>query len=121
MALLLRPDGLVSFGLGGPELGVPAQHVRRRTSRPARAAGLHSVPHAGESAGPESVWEALDLLGAERIGHGIAAAQDPALLARLRDDGIAARGLPDLQRVHPLGAVAGRSTRCRRSSRPAYR
>jgi adenosine deaminase len=46
------------------------------------------VPHAGESAGPESIWEALDLLGAERIGHGIAAARDEDLMARLRDDGI---------------------------------
>ena len=116
--MLLHPDGLVSFGLGGPELGVPrstfAEHFR-----PARAAGLHSVPHAGESAGPESVWDALDLLGAERIGHGIAAAQDdgaagPAARRRHR-----ARGLPDLERLHPVGAVAGRTTRCRRSSRPA--
>ncbi|HEY8302909.1 MAG TPA: adenosine deaminase [Jatrophihabitans sp.] len=87
IALLMRPDGLVSFGLGGPELGVPrslfADHFKA-----ARAAGLHSVPHAGESTGPESIWEALDALGAERIGHGIAAAQDERLLARLRDDAI---------------------------------
>ncbi len=87
IALLMRPDGLVSFGLGGPELGVPrslfADHFKA-----ARAAGLHSVPHAGESTGPESIWEALDLLGAERIGHGIAAVRDDELLARLRDDAI---------------------------------
>jgi adenosine deaminase len=87
MALLMRPDGLISFGLGGPELGVPrslfADHFRA-----ARAAGLHSVPHAGESTGPESIWEALDVLGAERIGHGIAAARDERLLARLRDEAI---------------------------------
>ena len=54
----------------------------------ARAAGLHSVPHAGETTGPQTVWDALDLLGAERIGHGTSAAQDPALLARLAADGI---------------------------------
>ncbi|MGH8862119.1 MAG: adenosine deaminase family protein, partial [Jatrophihabitantaceae bacterium] len=66
-ALLLRPDGLVSFGLGGPELGVPRGLFADHFSA-ARAAGLHSVPHAGESGGPDSVWEALDLLGAERIG-----------------------------------------------------
>ncbi len=87
MALLMRPDGLVSFGLGGPEIGVPRSTFTDHFNA-ARAAGLHSVPHAGESTGPESVWEALDLLGAERIGHGIAAARDEALLARLRDEAI---------------------------------
>ena len=87
MALLMRPDGLVSFGLGGPEIGVPRSTFTDHFNA-ARAAGLHSVPHAGESTGPESIWEALDLLGAERIGHGIAAVQDEALLARLRDEAI---------------------------------
>ena len=77
MALLMRPDGLVSFGLGGPEIGVPRSTFTAHFDA-ARAAGLHSVPHAGESTGPETVWEALDLLGAERIGHGIAAARDEA-------------------------------------------
>jgi adenosine deaminase/aminodeoxyfutalosine deaminase len=75
---------------------------------------LHSVPHAGESTGPESIWEALDLLGAERIGHGIAAAQDEALLARLRDEAIpleicptsnvCTRAVPSLAE-HPLPAL----------------
>jgi adenosine deaminase/aminodeoxyfutalosine deaminase len=87
MALLMRPDGLVSFGLGGPEIGVPRSTFTDHFNA-ARAAGLHSVPHAGESTGPESIWEALDLLGAERIGHGIAAVRDEALLARLRDEAI---------------------------------
>jgi adenosine deaminase/aminodeoxyfutalosine deaminase len=87
MALLMRPDGLVSFGLGGPELGVP-RSLFTEHFKAARASGLHSVPHAGESTGPESIWEALDLLGAERIGHGIAAVHDDELLARLSDDAI---------------------------------
>ena len=113
VALRLRPEGLVSFGLGGPELGVPrgafAEHFAA-----ARAAGLHSVPHAGESTGPESVWDALDLLGAERIGHGIAAVQDAALLDRLRADDVAleicptsnvcTRSVPSLD-AHPLPAL----------------
>ena len=77
IALRLQPAGLVSFGLGGPEQGVPKSWFAPHFAA-ARAAGLHSVPHAGESAGPQSVVDALDLLGAERIGHGIAAAQDPA-------------------------------------------
>jgi aminodeoxyfutalosine deaminase len=50
----------------------------------ARDAGLHSVPHAGEAAGPESVWDAIDRLGAERIGHGVRCLEDPELVAELR-------------------------------------
>jgi len=49
----------------------------------ARAAGLHSVPHAGETTGPETVWDALRILGAERIGHGTSAAEDEKLLEHL--------------------------------------
>lgn len=76
------PASLVGFGLGGPEIGVPRAQFAPHFAR-ARAAGLHSVPHAGESVGPQSIWEALTDLGAERIGHGIAAAADPALVAHL--------------------------------------
>ena len=54
----------------------------------ARAAGLRSVPHAGETTGPQTVWDALHLLGAERIGHGTSAAQDPALLEHLAATGV---------------------------------
>ncbi|HET8582845.1 MAG TPA: adenosine deaminase [Jatrophihabitans sp.] len=113
VALKQRPDGLVSFGLGGPEAGVPraqfAPHFRA-----AIAAGLHSVPHAGESTGPETIWDSLEYLGAERIGHGIAAARDPELLDRLRADGITlevcptsnvcTRSVPSLAE-HPLPAL----------------
>jgi adenosine deaminase/aminodeoxyfutalosine deaminase len=88
IALRLQPPGLVSFGLGGPEAGVPKAWFQPHFAK-ARAAGLHSVPHAGESAGPDAVVDALDLLGAERIGHGIAAARDEDLMARLRDEGVA--------------------------------
>lgn len=87
VATELRPDGLVSFGLGGPEIGVPraqfAPHFRA-----AAAEGLHSVPHAGESSGPDTIWDSLTHLGAERIGHGIAAARDPKLLDHLRENAI---------------------------------
>ena len=54
----------------------------------ARAAGLRSVPHAGETTGPETIWTSLGELGAERIGHGTSAAQDPRLLAYLADNRI---------------------------------
>ena len=112
-ALRLRPDALVSFGLGGPEIGVPRGQFQPHFDA-ARAAGLRSVPHAGESTGPETVWDAVRLLGAERIGHGIAAAQDPQLLAHLAAEGIAlevcptsnvrTRSVPSLAE-HPLPAI----------------
>ncbi|MEY9837573.1 adenosine deaminase [Streptacidiphilus sp. EB103A] len=79
LALDLRPEGLVSFGLGGPEIGVPRPQFQPYFDR-ARAAGLHSVPHAGEATGPETVWDALRFLGAERIGHGTSSMQDPRLV-----------------------------------------
>ncbi|MFG1917240.1 adenosine deaminase [Micromonospora sp. NPDC048898] len=84
IALEERPEGLVSFGLGGPEIGVPRPQFRPYFDQ-ARAAGLHSVPHAGETTGPQTIWDALNELGAERIGHGISAAQDPELLTYLAE------------------------------------
>ncbi|CAB4914363.1 unannotated protein [freshwater metagenome] len=86
-ALEHRTDALVGFGLGGPEIGVPrAQFEPHFTT--ARAAGLRSVPHAGETTGPETIWESVRLLGAERIGHGCSAAEDPELLAHLAETGV---------------------------------
>lgn len=84
IALDERPDGLISFGLGGPEIGVPRPQFKPYFDQ-ARAAGLHSVPHAGETTGPETIWDAVRELGAERIGHGIAAAQDERLMAYLAE------------------------------------
>lgn len=81
------PQSLVGFGLGGPEVGVPRPQFAPHFEA-ARAAGLRSVPHAGETTGPQTVWDALDHLGAERIGHGIAAAQDPELMAYLAEHGV---------------------------------
>lgn len=87
VALDHRPDGLISFGLGGPEVGVP-----RRQFQPffdaARAAGLKSVPHAGETTGPDTIWDAINFLGAERIGHGISAVDDDSLLELLGEQQI---------------------------------
>ena len=54
----------------------------------ARDAGLHVVAHAGEEGPPEYVWQALDVLGAERIEHGIRSLEDPALVDRLVRDAI---------------------------------
>jgi adenosine deaminase len=113
VALKQRPDGLVSFGLGGPEAGVSRAQFADHFAA-ARAAGLHSVPHAGESTGPQSIWDAIHHLGAERIGHGIAAARDPNLMVHLREHDIAlevcptsnvrTRSVPSLAE-HPLPAL----------------
>ena len=71
-ALRHGSDGLVGFGLGGPEVGVPRPQFR---------------PHF-EATGPGTVWDALHELGAERIGHGTSAAQDTSLLAHLAETGV---------------------------------
>lgn len=93
VALRDRPDGLVAFGLGGPEVGVGrAQFTPFFTA--AREAGLHSVPHAGETTGPATVWSAVHDLGAERIGHGTSASADPALLEYLAAHRIALEVCP---------------------------
>lgn len=76
-------DGVVALGIGGSEERGPAEWFTDVYAF-ARSAGLHLVAHAGESAGPESIWAALKL-GAERIGHGIAAARDEALMRHLRE------------------------------------
>ena len=109
-ALHHAPEALVGFGLGGPEIGVPRPQFERHF-RAARAAGLHSLPHAGETTGPGTVWDALKVLGAERIGHGTSAAEDPSLLAHLArhaiplevcpTSNIATRAVETLD-VHPL-------------------
>ena len=74
--------GVVGFGLANDERRGPAQEFAA-AFRIARSAGLLAVPHAGELAGPASVAASLDALGADRIGHGIRAAEDPAVLDRL--------------------------------------
>jgi aminodeoxyfutalosine deaminase len=90
LALESPPAALVGFGIGGIEAGrAPYTAVIRDVFGAARAAGLHRVPHAGETTGPECVWEAVEHLHAERIGHGIRSLEDPALV-----DYLAERRLP---------------------------
>lgn len=78
----LQPLGVVAFGMGGDELAYPTINFRASFDL-ARREGLRIVCHAGEVGGPSSVTEAIDLLGAERIGHGIAVMRDPALAESL--------------------------------------
>ena len=101
---------LVGLGVGGSERGFPRSMFRDQFDR-ARAAGLHSVPHAGETTGPETIWDALTSLGAERIEHGIAAVEDQRLLQHLAaykialdiclTSNVALRVVPDLDH-HPI-------------------
>lgn len=107
------PSTLIGFGLGGPEIGVPRPQFKPYFDQ-ARAAGLHSVPHAGETTGPQTIWDAIQELGAERIGHGTSAAQDPVLLEYLVQHHIAvevcptsniATGAVAVLTEHPLKAM----------------
>lgn len=113
VALDHGPSTLVGFGLGGPEIGVARPQFAPYFEQ-ARAAGLHSVPHAGESTGPQTMWDAIETLGAERLGHGIAAAQDARLMDYLRENGIALEVCPTSNvatrcvasiEMHPLPAL----------------
>lgn len=82
-----REDGVVALGLAGIEIGHSFERVAPWFEQ-GRAAGLHSVPHAGETVGPASIWGAVQSLGAERIGHGVRAVEDPVLVTYLADRGI---------------------------------
>ncbi len=78
-AILAHKDGITALDLAGDEANFPAAWFAPHFAR-ARDAGLHVTVHAGEAAGPESIWSALRDLGAERIGHATRAGEDPALL-----------------------------------------
>ena len=87
-AAQMKAGDVVAFWMGGDELAVPAVEFRRVYDYVARQ-GLHRLVHAGEVGGPETVREAVELLGAERIGHGIAAMRDERTM-----DFLAARQIP---------------------------
>ena len=83
-ARLCVSNKIVAFGIGGDELSVPTAEFRRVYDS-AASIGLHRLMHAGEVGGPEKIREAVDFLAVERIGHGIAAIHDPALMDLLAD------------------------------------
>jgi adenosine deaminase len=76
-------DRIIGIGLGGAEIGNPCRDYAAVFAK-ARAAGLHTVAHAGEEVGPESIIEAIDILKVERIGHGTSAIQSPELMETLK-------------------------------------
>jgi aminodeoxyfutalosine deaminase len=88
LATTLSEYGVVAVGLGGDEARFPPEAYAEAFAL-AREAGLRCVAHAGEAAGPQSVRAAVEELGAERIGHGIAALTDPEVVRMLADRRIA--------------------------------
>jgi len=86
-ALLTFRNDICALDLAGDEINFKGELFVEHF-RIARNAGWHSDPHAGEAAGPESVWQAIRELGAERIGHAVHAPEDPALLDYLVEKGI---------------------------------
>jgi adenosine deaminase len=104
-ALLTCSQHLVALDLAGDEANYPGElfvdHVRR-----AKEAGLRITIHAGEAAGPESVWQALGEMGTRRIGHGVRAAEDPALL--------------DYMAAHEIGIESSTTSNVQTSTVPDY-
>jgi adenosine deaminase len=122
-------DGVIAVGLDSSELGHPAAPFERAYAR-ARELGLRAVAHAGEEGPPAYIHEALDVLGAERIDHGVRCLEDPDLVARLAREQIPLTVCPlsnvalkvvDSLPDHPLPALidAGLLV-CLNSDDPAY-
>ncbi|HEV2124240.1 MAG TPA: adenosine deaminase, partial [Chloroflexota bacterium] len=87
LAIENKSEGVVALGLAGLEADAgPEPYVSWFDT--ARAAGLHCIPHAGELAGPASVWGAVRALHAERIGHGVRSVEDPDLVRYLAEQRI---------------------------------
>lgn len=74
-----KSQGIIGIGLGGTERDYPPE-LFEDVFLVAKERGFHLVAHAGEVCGPESVWTAVNVLGAERIGHGVQAIDDPKLV-----------------------------------------
>jgi aminodeoxyfutalosine deaminase len=83
LAIQFRERNVIGFGIGGDEVKGPPELFKDVYARAADQ-GLHRTVHAGESAGPESIWGALNLK-AERIGHGFTAGKDPEIIEELSE------------------------------------
>jgi len=122
-------DAFAAVGLDSSERGHPPAKFARVFAR-ARDAGLDAVAHAGEEGPPEYIWQALDLLGARRIDHGVRCLEDPKLVARLAADEIPLTVCPlsnvklrvfDTMRDHNLQELLDRGVKVTiNSDDPAY-
>jgi len=113
LAISLAKYGIVGVGLGGDEAKYPPELFAQAFDL-ARSAGLHTVAHAGEAAGAESVRNAVEILKSERIGHGVRAIEDPAVVALLAERRIPLEICPTSNHLtgaapadlaHPMGAL----------------
>lgn len=95
---LAEKDRFIGFDLAGDEAQFP-NHLYRNAMREVIASGARITIHAGEAAGPDSVWSALQDLGAQRIGHGIRSVEDPKLLDYLREHQILLEMCPTSNRI----------------------
>ena len=86
-ALLSQREHITALDLAGDEIHYPGSLFTEHFQR-ARAAGWHITIHAGEFTGPENIWQAVDELGAERLGHAVSAVEDPALMDHLLENRI---------------------------------
>jgi len=92
-ALAHQDQGVVAVDLAGDEANFPGALFGRHFAH-AREAGLHITVHAGEAAGPASVRQAIEELGAQRIGHGVHAIEDAAVLQLIAERGVALESCP---------------------------
>lgn len=115
-----RDSGVVALGIGGQEVGYPPEPFEKAFQL-AKEGGIGSVPHAGEVAGPQSVLGAIEVLGADRIRHGIRAIEDPGVIRELAAREIVCDVCPvsNLRtgavaslEEHPLGAMLEAGVLC---------
>jgi adenosine deaminase len=122
-------DAILGVGLDSTELGHPPRSFARAFEAAADL-GFHRVAHAGEEGPPEFVWQAIDILGVERVDHGVRCVEDAALVRRLAADGtplticplsnVRLQVVPDLS-THPLPTLLDAGVRVTvNSDDPAY-
>lgn len=120
LAVSRMDDGVVGFGLDGDEAAAPGAEFTAAFDL-AHDAGLACVPHAGELAGPDSVRDALDVLHADRIMHGVRVVESPEILAKLADSAVPLDICPTSNALlsvvpslaeHPLPALLAAGVRC---------
>ncbi len=106
----VRDLGVIGIGIGGSEQDYPPEAFEQ-VYEDARKLGFHTSAHAGEAAGADSIWNAVKVLQADRIGHGTRACEDPRLVAYLKEQAIPLEvcptsnicaGIVDSYQVHPV-------------------